>query len=194
MPSNQWPPQMMAGDMHDLIGWKRWVTKEDAVLRTPSAHSLTVKPLLEHTMSTYGLSPDPTWKESSSHQRGRPRHDWARYAGDPIAGYDPVVGYNMRWSSRERMRSRQVPFTSTHRSQSASNLELSAALQPLRIKPVVRRPPRELPPRPDPALYRVTSLEELAPEIEERRARKATEVNMQDSSQMATFLSAHASM
>ena len=90
-----------------------------------------------------------------------------------------------------------MPFSQL-RTTSASNLDLGRALTPLNIRPVERLPPKRAPPPPDPTLYRVRSLEDLAPEtfgfLDGVRARKATENVVGDSSQMQIFLAAHASM
>lgn len=189
MPSDTWPPTFMAGDSHDLLSWKHWIVKEDALSRSASSTALLHRPMLERHMTTNGLTPSPAYAQASSHLRGRPRHEWARYAGDPLAGYDPVVGYNMRWA-KARHPKRAAPFSQL-RSVSASNLDLQRALTPLNIKPVERRPPRAPPPPAEPTLHRVRTIEDLAPDIGERRARKQTEVNVHNSSQMAVFLTAH---
>lgn len=190
-PSTEWSEtKFMAGDAHDLLNWKRWIVKEDVLSRSASSVALTHKPLLHAHMDLNGLNPSPAWAAASCHLRGRPRHEWARYAGEPTAGYDPVVGYNMRWAKARNPR-KSAPFSQL-RSASSSNLALSAALAPLNIKPVERLPPRRLPTPPDLTLHRVKTLEDLAPDIEERRSRKVTEVNVHDSSQMAVFMAAHA--
>ena len=108
MPTTPWPPAFMAGDAHDLIGWKRWIDKEtvsqgtfrnrwqsgDPVLsddRPPptAPHAvLTQKPLLLPFTESQRLLPDPAYLPGSSHLKGVPRHDWARYAG--TRGHDPV--------------------------------------------------------------------------------------------------------
>ena len=123
-------------------------------------------------MSSNFLVPVPAYPAASSHLRGRPRHDCARYAGDTQAGYDPIVGYNMRWSSQ---RSHKPPPFTLHRAKSASNLALSVALEPLNIKPVERRarpPPRELTP---PPVHKVMSMNDLAPEENKKPGRRPTE-------------------
>ena len=127
---------------------------------------------------------------ASSHLRGRPRYEWARYAGDPSAGYDPIVGYNMRWAKTRHPR-KTDPFAQL-RSTSASNLALGSALEPLNIRPVERRPPRRLPTPPAATIHRVKTMEDLAPDVEEKPHRRQTEVNSHDSSQMAVFMAAHA--
>ena len=185
----RWPPAFMAGDATHLIQWKRWITKEDLLSRTPTPSTLTHPKLLHAHMSKNGLLPMPAYAPAASALRGRPRHEWARYAGEPSAGYDPLTGYNMRWASQRSKTA--APFT-TLRSASTSNLALGNALTPLKIKPVERLPPRRLPTPPPPTIHRVLSLEELAPEVEERRSRRQTEYNVHDSSQMATFMAAHA--
>ena len=111
-------------------------------------------------MSQHYLAPDPAYAAGSSHLRGRPRHEWSRFAGNHSAGYDPVVGYNMRWT---QARAKQPTPFSMYRTQSASNLAMSEALAPLEIKPVERRslpaPQRTKTP---PELYKVTSMAELS--------------------------------
>ena len=119
----------------------------------------------------------------------QPRHDWARYAGS--SGYDPIVGYSTRWAKQRTKKAE--PFLQ-HRSISASNLDLGAALQPLNIRPVERPPPPPPPPPPPaPQMYRVMSMADLAPDIEERPQRRPTDYNVSDSSQMASFLTDAAS-
>ena len=119
--NNEWPPQggYMAGDAHDLIGWKRWIDKERAADRRPTLATFSHKPLLQSHMSTHSLMPDPAYLPASCHTKGKPRHDWARFAGHPTAGYDPVVGYSARWAQARTRKS--TPFTA-HRSASTSNL------------------------------------------------------------------------
>ena len=144
--------------------------------------------LMNSYMSSERLSLDPAYAPASSHLKGRPQHDWARFAGDPMAGYDPVLGYNSRWAKYSKKGG--LPFTAL-RTTSASNLALANAITPLNIKPVVRRPPPRVPTPPQPHLYRPKSLEDLAPDLPERRGRKTTEFSVGDSSQMATFMAAH---
>ena len=206
---------MMAGDAHDLIGWKRWIEREEratgawnhrwqsgmSVLTDdkppPTApHAvLTQKPLLLPFTESQRLLPVPAYLPASAHLKGVPRHDWARYAG--TSGHDPVVGYSTRWA-KERAKSKPVPFTNL-RSSSTSNLALDRALTPLNIKPVVRKPPVKPPTPPMPQMYKVMSMEDLAPDLGgplggEIRGRKTTEFNSHDSSQMMSFMAAHVGM
>jgi len=185
-----WPPTFMAGDAHELLGWKRWIIREDSLSRAPSVPSfgaVSQKQLLREHMAVNQLAPDPPYAPASSHLRGRNRHEWARFAGDK--GYDPVVGYSTRWAKQRSHRA--TPFSQL-RSASASNLALETALAPLNIRPVERLPPRLHTAPTDPTLHRVRSVWELAPDVEERRAKKQTSVRVDDSSQMAGFLAAHA--
>lgn len=76
-----------------------------------------------------------------------------------------------------------MPFTATHRAQSASSLALGGALTPLKIKPVDRtmlpKPARIPTP---PPLPKVLSMAELAPDVPERRTRRETQSNVRESS------------
>ena len=78
-------------------------------------------------------------------------------------------------------------------------LALDRALTPLNIKPVVRKPPVKPPTPPMPQMYKVMSMEDLAPDLGgplggEIRGRKTTEFNSHDSSQMMSFMAAHVGM
>lgn len=150
----------MAGDSHEVALYKRWINKENALAQAAQKREIPYndRPLLQTTMSHKYLTPDPTYAAGSSHLRGRPRHEWARFAG--TTGYDPVVGYNTRWA--ERRSHAATPF-SMYRSQSSSSLAMSTALDPLNIKPVERRTmPRRWEVQTPPQVYQATSLADLA--------------------------------
>ena len=188
-----WPPAFMAGDAHDLIGWKRWISKEDHLsnpTKSPSAATFMHKPLLTHYASNNRLLPDPAYAAGSSHLKGVPRHAWARYAGDPAAGYDPIIGYNSHWAKQRSKKPKPAPFSS-FRSASTSNLNLAAAIQPLNIRPVERLPPRRLPTPPPATIYKVMSMEDLAPVLPDLPGRRKGVCDIGDSSQMASFMAAH---
>ena len=156
----RWPPKFMAGDSHEVALYKRWINKENALAQAAQRRDIPYdhRQSLQSTMSHKYLAPDPTYAAGSGHLRGRPRHEWARFAG--ATGYDPVVGYNARWAERRTRTS--TPFT-LYRSQSSSSLAMSTALEPLNIKPVERR---SMPRRPEvqtpPQMYKSTSLLDLA--------------------------------
>lgn len=79
----RWPPVFMAGDAHDGIGWRRWISKEETLTRASSSLPSSTffnRPLLEGHMSTHRLAPDPAYAAASSHLRGPPRYEWARFA------------------------------------------------------------------------------------------------------------------
>jgi hypothetical protein len=167
-------------DARELLSWKHWIRREDALYRSASASSALMKVgdrgRLTQYMRDHRLNPDPAYAPASSHLRGKPRYDWARYSGEPGAGYDPLVGYNVRWA--ERRTQKVAPFSGL-RTSSSGNLALARALTPLNIKPVnradLRRPPRTPPPQP---VHRTISLEDLAPEIPERRNRRLPETGL----------------
>lgn len=153
----------MAGDSHEVMLYKRWINKENALAQSAQKREVPFshQSLLQNHMSQRYLTPDPTYAAGSSHLRGRPRHEWARFAGQPQAGYDPVVGYNTRWSEK---RSRKPAPFAMYRAQSASSVAMSEALTPLNIKPVERRslPAQRRATTPSEVMYKVTSMAELS--------------------------------
>ena len=188
--SSRWPPAFMAGDSHEVALYKKWINKENALAQSFQRGEIHFdhKPTLRRDMSSHLLEPQPSYAAASSHLRGCPRYDWARFAGEPSAGYDPVVGYNMRWASN---RSKTPAPFSMYRARSTSNLEFGTALEPLNVKPVVRR---ARPPMPklvaQPQVHRTLSLNELAPEEAPRRKAR-TEYGNDNGSGIAALAFTH---
>lgn len=175
---------LMLGDAHEVLTMKLWMDRQHRLAKTlgSSADLHASRAQLHRTMSEQRLTPDPAYMPAASHLRGAARWEWARYAGDPKAGYDPLVGYNSRWA--EKRSRKPMPFANI-RSLSSSNLALATALTPLNIKPVDRRllPKPTPPPLPQPP-HRVMSMAQLAPEHPDRPAKRAGEsgLSMSDSS------------
>ena len=182
---SSWPPKdgrdrkVQALDASQLIGWKTWIAREERLPRSPQA-VFADRPLLSDFMARQNLRADPAYAPAPNNLRGASRHGWESFK----SGSDPLVGYNPRWAAA---RTRQpTPFTAMRqRSQSAHALQI--ALEPLHIRPVdralvasrTRAPPKA---QAAPAVHRVMSMAELAPELPERRARGQTEFSAQTSS------------
>ena len=83
----------MAGDSHEVALYKRWITKENALAQSMQRGEVpfTQRQPLNGYMSSHFLSPSPQWAEASSHLRGRPRQDWARYVGGMKLAHVPGV-------------------------------------------------------------------------------------------------------
>jgi len=181
---NKW----QRADSSELIGWKQWVDKERRALsRSASSGALREPSLLAHRqlirehMSQNMLYPDPAYKAACAHLKGVSRDSWKRFAGDADAGADPVLGYSVRWAaSRSRL---DTPFSSLRRGSESS--QAFTAPRPLHIKPVDRALVASRVQRPQtvatPQMHRVMSMEELAPDLPERRARRQTEKNVAES-------------
>ena len=163
----------MAGDSQELLAKKLWIEKEWSLIGNPIPSMVFSKrSLLSRTMSEADLVPDPPHAPAASHLRGRPRYEWARFAGDPVAGTDPLLGYNARWAEARSKLS--TPF-SRYRTASSAQLAMAAGVEKLTIKPVDRsKLPKKLKPLSKSAsesgkLHKVMSLEDLAgPDVPER--------------------------
>ena len=183
-PPPTWPPLggFEAADSANLIGWKRWITKENSLASMPpSQATFSHRDLLEHHLSSHMLRPDPCYAPAPNLQRGGSRHEWARFAGESTRdSSDPVLGYSSRWA---KVKSRKpTPFAHL-RSTSMSSLSFSAPRQ-LDVKPVDRSAIEARLRRPTPpavTIPHVMSMQELAPEREEKIGRRKTAHSANDS-------------
>ena len=124
-----------AADGANLIGWQRWVSKEDRLSQThrPSYATFANRELLDYHMSTKSLYPDPCYAPAPNLQKGRSCNEWACFAG--LKGNsDPITGYSSRWT--EARSRRPAPFL--HLRQGSCSKQAFAAHRPLDVKPVDR--------------------------------------------------------
>jgi hypothetical protein len=170
--------ETQAGDAEHLIGWKTWISREERLARSGSSEIFKHRPLLAGFMDQQRLSEQPAYAPAPCHLRGGSRRDWQNF----MSGSDPLVGYNPRWAAARSRR--PAPF-SEMRQRSSSAIALERALTPLEIKPVDRSAlaaRMRAPQKPRTPVARVVSMDDLAPEVEERRRKGQTEASMHDSS------------
>ena len=174
------PPRegYMAGDDQELRAKKLWYSKEVKLLGNPIAsQTFSSKKLLTRTMSENDLVPHPAYAPAASSLRGRSRQEWARYAGNPLYGSNPLIGYNEHWAA---VRSKTPAPFAHYRTRSTQQIAMETGVAALDIKPVDRsklpklrkKPSQGVLPPPD-ASFRVPTLDDLAPEVVERRGRNA---------------------
>jgi hypothetical protein len=167
-----------AADGANLIGWQRWVSKEDRLSQThrPSYATFANRELLDYHMSTKSLYPDPCYAPAPNLQKGRSCNEWACFAG--LKGNsDPITGYSSRWT--EARSRRPAPFL--HLRQGSCSKQAFAAHRPLDVKPVDRTvlEAKLRKPEPPPVVVpHVMSMPELAPVRNERMGRRMNSLGL----------------
>lgn len=167
-----------AADGANLIGWQRWVSKEDRLSQThrPSYATFANRELLDYHMSTKSLYPDPCYAPAPNLQKGRSCNEWACFAG--LKGNsDPITGYSSRWT--EARSRRPAPFL--HLRQGSCSKQAFAAHRPLDVKPVDRTvlEAKLRKPEPPPVVVpHVMSMPELAPVRNEKMGRRMNSLGL----------------